>query len=156
MKFDEFVCTEAIKSELLAVDKQAVIQEMTQALLDAGKMAEKDYQPIVDAILEREARGSTGMGRGTAIPHTAYPGIDRTVATVAISRQGVDFASLGGEAVHVFFLLISPTDQPDEHLQALKSTAQQLRKDTFCRFLKQATTVAEIKQLLDDADNNQL
>ena len=97
---------------------------MAQALLDAGRMAEQDYQPIVDAILEREARGSTGMGRGAAIPHTAYPGIDRTVATVAISRRGVDFASLDGEAVHVFFLLISPSDQPNEHLRALEATAQ--------------------------------
>ncbi len=70
MKFDDFVCTEAIRSELLAADKQAVIHEMAQALLDAGQMAEKDYQPIVDAILEREARGSTGMGRGGTIPHT--------------------------------------------------------------------------------------
>ncbi len=96
---------------------------MAQALLDAGQMAEKDYQPIVDAILEREARGSTGMDRGAAIPHTTYPGIDRTVATVAISRRGVDFASLDGEAVHVFFLLISPSDQPDEHLQALRGAA---------------------------------
>ncbi len=156
MKFDEFVCTEAIRAELRTADKQAVIHEMVQALLDAGQMAKKDFQPIVDAILEREARGSTGMGRGAAIPHAVYPGIDRTVATVAISHEGVDFASLGGEAVHVFFLLISPSDQPDEHLQALKATAQQLRKETFCRFLKQTTTVDEIKQLLDEADNNQL
>ena len=129
---------------------------MAQALLDAGKMAEKDYQPIVDAILEREARGSTGMGRGAAIPHTSYSGINQTVATVAISRSGVDFASLDGESVHVFFLLISPSDQPDEHLRALEATALQLRKDTFCRFLKQAKTVDEIKQLLDESDTNQL
>ena len=156
MKFDEFVCTEAIKSELLAVDKQAVIHEMAQALLDAGKMAEKDYQPIVDAILEREARGSTGMGRGAAVPHATYPGTDRTVATVAISRRGVDFDSLDGKAVHVFFLLISPSDQPNEHLRALEATAQQLRKDTFCRFLKQARTVDEVKQLLDESDDMQL
>ena len=128
---------------------------MAQALLDAGQMAEKDYQPIVDAILEREARGSTGMGRGAAIPHTTYPGIDRTVAMVALSQPGIDFSSLDGEAVHIFFLLISPSDQPDEHLQALKATAQQLRKDNFCRFLKQATTVDEIKQLLEEADNGQ-
>ena len=156
MKFAEFVCTEAISAELLAKDKQSVIREMSQALLDAGRIAQDDYESIVDAIVKREELGSTGIGRGVAIPHTKHPSVDQTIATVGVSRNGIDFASLDGESVYVFFLLISPSDRPNDHLRALETTARQLRVESFCRFLRQAKSVEEIKQLLDESDNDQL
>jgi mannitol/fructose-specific phosphotransferase system IIA component (Ntr-type) len=156
MKFAEFVCTEAISAELLAEDKQAVIREMTQALLDASRIAQDDYESIVDAMLRREEVGTTGIGRGVAIPHTKHPSVDQTIATVGVSRNGVDFASLDGEFAFVFFLLISPLDRPDHHLSALETTARQLRVESFCQFLRQAKSVDEIKQLLDESDNDQL
>ena len=155
MKFAEFVCAEAIRAELVAMDQQGVIGELAQALLDAGQIEEDDYKPIVEAILKREEFGSTGIGRGAAIPHTKHPGVGQTVAAVGVSRGGVDFASLDGESVYVFFLLISPSERPDDHLKALKCTARQLREDTFCRFLQEAKSVDEIKQLLQEADGNQ-
>jgi len=156
MKFAEFVCIEAISAELLAEDKQGVIREMTQALLDAGRIAQDDYERIVDAMLRREELGSTGIGRGVAIPHTKHPSVDQTIATVGVSRNGIDFASLDGESVYVFFLLISPSDRPDDHLRALETTARQLRIESFCRFLRQAKNIEEIKQLLDESDTDQL
>ncbi len=154
MRFAEFVCLEAVQVELLAVDKQGVIHELVQALLNAGQLAEDDFKPIVDAILKREELGSTGIGRRTAIPHTKHDGVDQTVAAIGISRRGVDFSSIDGDSVYVFFLLISPAERPDDHLKALEWTARQLRKDTFSSFLQQANSVDEIKQLLDEADEH--
>ena len=107
------------------------------------------------AILKREELGSTGIGRGVAVPHTKHPSVDRLVGNVAISGGGVDFDSLDGEKVHLFFLLISPPDRPGDHLRALENISRQLRDDTFCRFLKQSKTVEDIQQLLDEADNDQ-
>ena len=89
------------------------------------------------------------------MPHTKHPSVNRLIGTVGISRDGVDFQSLDAEKVHIFFLLVSPPDRPGDHLRALENISRQLRDDTFCRFLKQAKTVEEIKQLLDEADNNQ-
>ncbi|MCH5375490.1 MAG: PTS sugar transporter subunit IIA, partial [Planctomycetes bacterium] len=66
------------------------------------------------------------------------------------------FNSLDGEKVNIFFLLVSPPDRPGDHLRALENISRQLRDDTFCRFLRQSRTVEEIRQLLDEADNNQL
>jgi PTS system fructose-specific IIA component/PTS system nitrogen regulatory IIA component len=77
------------------------------------------------------------------------------VGTVAVSTEGVDFNSLDGEKVNLFFLLISPPDRPGDHLLALENVSRQLRDDTFCRFLKQVKSSDEILQLLDEADNNQ-
>jgi PTS system fructose-specific IIA component/PTS system nitrogen regulatory IIA component len=82
--------------------------------------------------------------------------VDRLIGTVGVSREGVEFNSLDGEKVLIFFLLVSPPDRPGDHLRALENISRQLRDDTFCRFLKQAKTVDDIKQLLDEADNNQL
>jgi len=155
MKFADFVCREAVRADLAAVEKEGVIREMAQALLDAEKIAKNEYESIVKAILKREELGSTGIGRGVAVPHTKHPGVDRLVATVGVSRDGVDFKSLDGEKVHLYFLLISPPDRPGDHLRALENISRQLRDDTFCKFLKQAKTSVEILHLLDEADNNQ-
>ncbi len=155
MKFADFITPEAIQSDLKADDKEGVIREMVQALVEAGRIRAADYESIVKAILNREELGSTGIGRGVAVPHTKHPSVDRLVGSVAISREGVDFDALDGEKVNLFFLLISPQDRPGDHLRALENIARQLRDDTFCRFLKQAKSAEDIRQLLEEADNNQ-
>jgi mannitol/fructose-specific phosphotransferase system IIA component (Ntr-type) len=155
MKFADFLSRKAIRAQLTAGDKEAAIREMVQALAEAGDVGKDQTDGIVKAIMKREALGSTGIGRGVAVPHTKHPSVDRLVGTVAVSKQGVDFASLDGEVVHLFFLLISPPDRPGDHLRALENISRQLRNDTFCRFLKQANSAEDIQQLLDEADNNQ-
>lgn len=153
MKFSDFVCPDAIRAELKAEDKEGVIRELTKALLDAGKIPEDQYESIVKAIMNREELGSTGIGRGVAVPHTKHPSVDRLVGTTGVSHEGVDFASLDGEKVQLFFLLISPPDRPGEHLRALESITRQLRDETFCKFLKQSSSSQEVRELLDECDN---
>ena len=155
MKFADFVSREAINAELTAEDKEGVIREMVQSLMDASRIDADEQESIVKAILKREELGSTGIGRGVAVPHTKHPSVDHLVGTVAVSSEGVNFSSLDGEKVQLFFLLISPPDRPGDHLRALENISRQLRNDTFCRFLKQAKNVEEIWQLLDEADSNQ-
>ena len=154
MKFGDFVSDEAIRAQLRADDKEGAIREMIDALLQAGKIAPGEVESIVKAIMKREELGSTGIGRGVAVPHAKHPSVGRLVGTVAVSSEGIDFNSLDGEKVQLFFLLISPPDRPGDHLRALENISSQLRDDTFCRFLKQATTADDIRQLLDEADNN--
>ena len=67
----------------------------------------------------------------------------------------MDFNSLDGEKVQIFFLLVSPPDRPGDHLRALENISRKLRDDTFCRFLRQAQTVEGISQLLEEADSDQ-
>jgi nitrogen PTS system EIIA component len=155
MKFADFICRPAIIAQLAAIDKEGAIREMVQALAGSGEVEADEAESIVKAILKREELGSTGIGRGVAVPHTKHPSVDHLVGTVAVSAQGVDFASLDGEVVHLFFLLVSPPDRPGDHLRALENISRQLRDDTFCRFLKQAKTSEDIQLLLNEADNNQ-
>ena len=155
LKFTDFVRREAIVPSLAADDKESVIREMAGALLRAGGIAEGELEGIVKAILKREELGSTGIGRGVAVPHTKHPSVQRLVGTVGVSREGVDFNSLDGEKVQLVFLLVSPPDRPGDHLRALENISRQLRNDTFCRFLKQSKSAEDVMQLLDEADNNQ-
>lgn len=154
MKFADFILVDAIRIQLDAVDKEGVIREMVRTIIDAGGIPESEYEGIVKAIMRREDLGSTGIGRGIAVPHTKHVSVDRLVGTVAISQEGIDFDSLDCEKVNLFFLLISPPDRPSEHLRALEHITRQLKDDAFCRFLKQSQTREDILHLLDEADNN--
>jgi PTS system nitrogen regulatory IIA component len=155
MKFADFINVASIKADVAAEDKPAAIRELVESLSAAGAVAESNIDGIVAAIMKREELGSTGIGRGVAVPHTKHPSVERLVGTVGVSVEGVDFNSLDGDKVQLFFLLVSPPDRPGDHLRALENISRQLRDDTFCRFLKKARTVQDIQQLLEEADNNQ-
>lgn len=156
MKLTDFVVPEAILSDLKVQSKEAAIRSMVESLKECGSIKPEDVESIVAAILKREELGSTGIGNGVAVPHTKHPSVDRLVATVALSKDGVDFASLDGEAVYILFLLVSPPDRPGDHLRGLENISRHLRNQNFCSFLKQAKTREEIAGLLHEADTDQL
>ena len=153
MRMSDFVVRDAIIPELTATNKEGVIREMVESLRAAGQFRGADLEDIIRAILKRELLGSTGIGRGVAIPHTKHAGVDKLVGTVAVSRGGVAFDSLDGEPVYVFVLLISPQDRPGDHLRALENVSRCLRDDAFVRSLRAATTREEISALLDRIDH---
>jgi PTS system fructose-specific IIA component/PTS system nitrogen regulatory IIA component len=125
---------------------------MVESLRSAGRFKGDETDDIIKAILKRELLGSTGIGRGVAIPHAKHTGVDKLVGTLALSRGGVAFDSLDGEPVHVFVLLISPQDRPGDHLRALENVSRVLRDDGFVRALRQAQTREAIWELLCEAD----
>jgi mannitol/fructose-specific phosphotransferase system IIA component (Ntr-type) len=155
MKFSDFVSGKAIRADLRSIDKTSVIAELVESLLSAGEIKASDKDDIVKAILKREELGSTGIGRGIAVPHTKHPSVNKLIGTVGVSTNGVEFESLDGEKVQLFFLLVSPPDRPGDHLRALENISRQLRDETFCRFLKQSKTSDDILQLLNEADSSQ-
>ena len=153
MRMSDFVVREAIIPELPAANKEGVIRAMVESLRAAGQFRGADVEDIIRAILKREFLGSTGIGRGVAIPHTKHNSVERLIGTVALSNKGVAFDSLDGEPVHVFVLLISPQDRPGDHLRALENVSRSLRDDNFVRALRAATTREEIIALLDRAEH---
>jgi PTS system fructose-specific IIA component/PTS system nitrogen regulatory IIA component len=152
MRMSDFVVREAVLPNLAASSKEGVIREMVESLRTSGHVKGSEQENIIKAILKREQLGSTGIGRGVAIPHTKHESVDRLIGTVAVSHQGVPFESLDSEPVFIFVLLISPQDRPGEHLRALENVTRNLRDDMFCRFLRQSTTREAIWELLTEVD----
>jgi PTS system nitrogen regulatory IIA component len=153
MRMSEFVVRDAIIPSLSATTKEAVIRRMVESLRDAGQFRDTDLEDVIRAILKRELLGSTGIGRGVAIPHTKHSSVDRLIGTLAISPNGVAFDSLDGEPVYIFVLLISPQDRPGEHLRALENISRCLRDDAFVRALRNANSREAISELLDQLDS---
>jgi PTS system fructose-specific IIA component/PTS system nitrogen regulatory IIA component len=153
MRMSDFVVREAIIPGLTANSKEGVIRAMVESLRAAGQFRGADLEDIVRAILKRELLGSTGIGRGVAIPHTKHNSADKLVGTVAVAPAGVPFESLDGEPVFIFVLLVSPQDRPGDHLRALENVSRCLRDDAFVRSLRAATTREEISALLDRIDH---
>lgn len=156
MRLSDFVIPEAIQPDLQVESKEAAIRKMVESLGACGSINQQDQESIIAAILKREELGSTGIGNGVAVPHTKHPSVDRLIATIALSKGGVDFASLDGEDVYILFLLVSPPDRPGDHLRALENISRHLRNYNFCNFLRQANTAQAVVDLLEEADNNQL
>jgi nitrogen PTS system EIIA component len=156
MKLCDFVISDAILPDLQVDSKEAAIRAMVESLKTVGTLTAADSEGIVAAILKREELGSTGIGNGVAVPHTKHGSVDRLVATVAISKPGVDFQSLDSEPVHILFLLVSPPDRPGDHLRGLENISRHLRNQNFCKFLLQSKTAADVFELLREADNNEI
>lgn len=156
MRLSEFVVREAIITDLAASDKPSAIRAMVDGLAASGSIKESEKESIIAAIMKREELGSTGIGKGVAVPHTKHPSVDKLVATIALSSSGVDFASLDGEDVFILFLLVSPPDRPGDHLRALENISRHLRNDSFCKFLRQSSSPQAVVELLEEADSNQL
>jgi len=154
MRMSDFVVRDAVVVPLAAATKEGVIREMVEGLRAAGQFKGADIEDIIRAILKRELLGSTGIGRGVAIPHTKHPSVDRLVGTIGISRGGVPFESLDGEPVHVFVMLISPQERPGDHLRALENVSRCLRDDNFVKSLRQATTPQQVWELLGRHDSH--
>ena len=156
MRMSDFVVRDAIISELKATTKDAVIREMIESLRSAGYFKGGELEDVIKAVLKREMLGSTGIGRGVAIPHTKHTTVERLIGTVAVSREGVSFDSLDGEPVYIFVLLISPQDRPGDHLRALENVSRCLRDDSFVRSLRQAPNREAVWTLLSEQDHQPL
>ena len=152
MKLSDFVVRDAIVVDLKATGKEEAIREIVTSLQAAGQLKVEDLEGVIRAILGREELGSTGIGQGVAVPHTRHPTAARLIGTVARSPHGVDFAALDGEPVDIFFLLISPPNQPGDHLRALENISRHLKDEQFVSFLRQAKTREQVIEVLDDAD----
>jgi len=156
MKLNDFVISDAIVADLQATTKEAAIRGLVGSLKDAGKITDDHAENIIAAIMNREELGSTGIGRGVAVPHTKHASVDSLIATIGLCKDGLDFASLDGEDVFIIFLLVSPPDRPGDHLRGLETITRHLKKDEFCKFLKQANSAQDVIDLMKEADENEL
>jgi len=152
MRLMHFIKPDAVVYDLKATTAREAIDEMVGALVKVKAVSASDRRKVVDAILKREKKGTTGFGNGVAIPHAKQEGVDGVVGTVARSAAGVAFAALDGQPVRLFFLLLSNPEKPEDHLKAMEHLFRSIKNDNLRRFMCQAATQKELVDLLREAD----
>ncbi len=108
---------EIVKIPLEALDKEEAIAELVELLVRAGTV--HDREGLIDALYEREQKGTTGIGAGVAIPHAKHPDISGVELTVGVSRDGIDFDAADGELVYLVFLVVAEPHNPGPNVELL-------------------------------------
>jgi len=152
MLLKDFMVEKAVRLDLQARDKRGAIREMVEALRDAGSISPDHVDGLVRALMRREQIGSTGIGKGVAVPHARHSSVEKLVGTVARSKDGVEFAALDGQPVHLLFLVVSPQDSAGPHVEALEHIFTILKDDDFCRFVMQVNKPKELMDLLTETE----
>ena len=155
MKLTDLIHKPSIVSELQATDRNGVIRELVQSLADSGALSPDHVETVARAAINRERQGSTGFGKGVAVPHVKHSSIKKMTATIGRSSRGVDFAALDRAPVYVVVMLLSPADAPEEHLAAMERIFRYLQREKFRRFLRQADSHEAIVELLEEVDELQ-
>ena len=152
MKLRDFIVPDAVIADLKGTDRDGVIRELVASLSAAGALPASAVESVVAALIKREQNGSTGFGKGVAVPHVKHPEVLKMAGTIGRSVAGVDFSALDHQPVFSVVVLLSPENQPQQHLQAMNIVFSNLQKDIFRRFLRQGPTREAILDLLDEAD----
>lgn len=112
-----------------------------------------DAQEILDKLIERERLGSTGIGKGIAIPHGKIEGLNEMVGVLARVSEPVDFDSVDGKKVDLFFLLLAPAEANALHLKSLSRIARTLRSEKVCDALRGAESVEAMYAIFTAEDH---
>ena len=152
MSFAALISPEAIFDGLESTSKEGVFKEMVDALVAAGRLRCDAASSIVEALLSREALGTTGIGRGIAVPHAKHESVQGLVAALGRSEKGIEFSALDGQPVYLVFLLLASERSSGPHLEALAGVAKLARDEHFRRFLRNARDSGELEAVLREAD----
>lgn len=149
----DFLNPKAVSTSLEAADKKGIIKELLDLLIKSGDIDSKDKEAILDVIMEREALGSTGVGLGIGIPHGKSQRVKNLVASFGISQKGIDFDSLDGEPVYIFFLLLAPQDTAGPHLKALARISRLLKEKYIRDTLRKISDPKDVLKIIKEEDS---
>ena len=149
MKILDVLQKNAILVGLESHDKKGVIEELVTPV---AHIADVDHENLVRVLMERERLGSTGIGGGIGIPHGKLKSINSLVLGFGLSRKGVDFESIDGRPVYIFFLLVTPENSTGAHLKLLAQISKILKNEPFKQRLLNAADSDEIISIIQDDD----
>lgn len=156
MKIMDFLVEDAISCNLKGVKKDEVLEELVELLSGAGEIEKKSCVKLLELLKAREALGSTAIGQGIGIPHAKSGCVDKLVAAFGISGAGVDFDSLDGEPVYIFFLLVAPQDSAGPHLKALARISRLLKDKYFRESLRNARDPKSVIKIIAQEDEKKI
>lgn len=152
MKIIDLLDDRSILLDGRVVDKKAALDQMVELMDASGKL--RDKETYRQGVYAREQEGSTGIGEGIAIPHCKSDAVIKPGLAAMVVKDGVEFESLDGQPAHLFFLIAAPNTEDNVHLDVLSRLSVLLMDEDFTNKLRQATSVSEFKQIIEDAEKS--
>jgi fructose-specific phosphotransferase system IIA component len=156
MKIMDFLSKKAIVTDLKSTKKEDILRELVDALINGGEIERRHRSKLFEALMAREALGSTAIGQGVGIPHAKSDCVDKLIAAFGLSRKGVNFDSLDGEPVYIFFLLLAPADSAGPHLKALARVSRLLKDKYFRDNLRQCQDDKSVIKIITQEDERKV
>jgi Phosphotransferase system mannitol/fructose-specific IIA domain (Ntr-type) len=141
---------EFVIAKLKSKTRLEVLTELSKVFLKSDIRV--NYDKIVEVLLEREKLGSTGIGDGIAIPHGKLTGLDDIIVSFGRSKDGIDFDSMDGRPVHLFFLLMAPENSAGHHLKALAKISRMLKDSSFRTELMLVKSADDLYRIIREKD----
>ena len=148
MKITDILSKESVIADLTADSKKNLLEELADL---ASQETNLDPRVILEALVERERLGSTGVGHGVALPHTRLLGLEK-IFCAFVRTNPVDFEAVDGKLVDLVFLLLVPEESGADHLKALSCLSKLLRDETITTALRKASNIDEIYQIICEND----
>lgn len=145
MQILDVLSDESIQISLSATEKMGLLEELT---LPMAQTAQLEHRVIVNVLLEREQLGSTGIGEGVGIPHGKLAELPRPLLGFGISQAGVDFDAIDQKPVHLFFILLTPSDATGTHLGLLARISRLLKDETVRNNLRHADSPLTVRSII--------
>jgi PTS system nitrogen regulatory IIA component len=150
MKITDILDEASIIQNLRSTSKKGVLEELSDVLVEGGKLPDRDK--VVEVLLDREKLGSTGIGDGIAIPHGKMKGIKDLVISFGRSTKGINFESIDNKPTHLFFLLVAPENSAGIHLKALARISRLLKDPSFRSRLMEAKDRLDLFTIIAEED----
>ena len=155
MRLVELLPRSMLIMDLKAKDKKSAIRELIQKIVAQGKLKDEDSRKVERLVHKRESQGSTGIGKGLAIPHAkGCPQVDCLLGAFARSPSGLPFDAVDGGMVHLIFLVVSPENQAEEHLSVMRKIATLHRDEKTLKFLTTTESVESVLEIFKEVDDN--
>ena len=146
MNLKKVLTQDSVLLSLKADTKSGVIEEMITFLADAGKISDRDS--ALKAVLDREAKMSTGMQHGVAIPHGKTDSVDELIVAIALKPEGLNFEAMDEKPSTLFVMTLSPANRTGPHIQFLAEISKLLSQEKLRDALLSANTEEDVVALL--------
>ncbi len=152
MHFSKLIRKKNIFSDLESTEREGALRELLGNLEKNGELTGKDVDQVFSGLMAREKLGTTGIGKGIAIPHVRYEGVKDLLVAVGRSKSGVDYAAVDGSKVKVIFLVITPGAKQDDYLAVLRWVSSIARDEYNNKLLMGAVSAKDFVEIFQDIE----
>ena len=152
VKITDYITEDLIDLDLKSKNRESILVELSK-LLERSKNILVEDNDIYKALVDREKLGSTGIGKGVAIPHAKTESAKELTVAFCISTKGIDFNSMDDEEVHIFFVFASPNKDSQIYLKVLARISRLIREENFRQNLMDCKTAKEVISCIAEKEN---